>query len=68
VGKAVVSLYINDFGTDLEIPSGQDWTEKSYTFQMTNDIRDMRIEIITSDKAGPRLKAWVDDVKFTALD
>lgn len=68
VGKAVVSLYINDVGTDLEIPSGQDWTEMSYTFQMTSDIRDMRVEIISSEKAGPRLKAWVDDMKITALD
>lgn len=68
VGKAVVSLYINDAGVDLDIPSGQDWTEKTYTFQMTSDIRDMRIEIISSEKAGPRLKAWVDDIKFTAQD
>lgn len=68
VGKAVVSLYINDVGTDLEIPSGQDWTEVSTTFQMRQDIWEMRIEIISSEKAGPRLKAWVDDVKLTPLD
>lgn len=68
VGKAVVSLYINDVGTDMEIPSGQDWTELSYTFQMTSDIRDMRVEIISSEKAGPRLKAWVDDMKLEKVD
>lgn len=68
VGKAVVSIYVNDAGTDMEIPSGQDWTKMSTTFKMSSDIKEMRVEIISSEKAGPRLKAWVDDVRLTKLD
>lgn len=66
-GKAGLTLYINDVGEYLGIPAGQDWTELSYTF-VNNDVRDMRIEIIASGDSGPKLKAWIDDMKFTEQD
>ncbi|MEI7812554.1 MAG: carbohydrate binding domain-containing protein [Ignavibacteria bacterium] len=61
-----VGLYfyrLEDF-TYFEIPGGQDWTEKTFSFELTKSVTSMRIELISSQFSGKRLKGYIDDISL----